>query len=194
MAGTHPAFASEAPEREPLPRLETPIRLVSPGWDYLEAYRWMLRQYDQAAEASRGRGVELAREDFGRYLAFLDRGGRGRRARAGRPGMSVFWLVDAGGQVLGSARLRHWLTERTYRIGGHIGYDIRPDLRGRGLGTLQLRLVLEQAAWRGMARVLLTVEESNTASMRVLAKCGAREDRAILRRGVRHRRYWIWLR
>jgi predicted acetyltransferase len=108
--------------------------------------------------------------------------------------MSVYWLVDAAGQVLGSARLRHWLTEQTYRIGGHIGYDIRPDLRGRGLGTLQLRLILDRAARRGMTRVLLTVEEANWPSRRILAKCDAREDRAIIRKGVRHRRYWIWLR
>lgn len=153
----------------------------------------MLGQYDQAGEAPRGRGVKLARKDFGRYLAFLARGGKSRRARDDRPMMSVYWLVDAGGQVLGSARLRHWLTERTYRIGGHIGYDIRPDLRGRGLGTLQLRLVLNQALRRGMTRALVTVEETNTASRRILAKCGARQDRAIIRKGVRHRRYWIWL-
>jgi predicted acetyltransferase len=75
--------------------------------------------------------------------------------------------------MLGGIRLRHRLSERLWQDGGHIGYDIRPSERGKGYATKMLELVLEKARERGLPWVLLTVDPSNVASIRVMEKNGA---------------------
>ena len=58
---------------------------------------------------------------------------------------------------------------------GHIGYSIRKEFRGRGYGTKGLELTLEIA--RGIVpeeEIYLRLLKSNTASLRVMEKNGAR--------------------
>ena len=46
-----------------------------------------------------------------------------------------FWLVDPSDTILGCIRLRKYLNDNLKIEGGHIGYDIRPSARNKGLGT-----------------------------------------------------------
>jgi predicted acetyltransferase len=53
--------------------------------------------------------------------------------------------------VLGAIALRHELNDRLTQL-GHIGYDIRPSARRRGLATWALGRMLERrgcSAWTG---------------------------------------------
>ena len=56
--------------------------------------------------------------------------------------------------------------------GGHIGYDVAPSYRGRGYGHIALRVSLEEAARRGISRVLLYASEDNSASRAVIERAG----------------------
>lgn len=84
---------------------------------------------------------------------------------------TVYWLyVD--GRPVGMAKLRLFLTDALRHSGGNIGYAIVPDARGKGYATELLRLVLKEAATKGIDRALITVNNSNPASIRVALKCG----------------------
>lgn len=84
---------------------------------------------------------------------------------------AVYWLyVD--GRPVGMAKLRYFLTDALRQSGGHIGYAVTPAARGRGYATELLRLVLKEAAAKGIDRALITVNNSNPASIRVALKCG----------------------
>jgi predicted acetyltransferase len=107
---------------------------------------------------------------------------------------STFWLVRNGERILGCSRLRHTLTAVLEREGGHIGYDIRPGEREQGYGTLLLRLTLDKARELGLTRVLVTADDANVASWKVIERNGGKRDDGVYAgRGGPLRRYWIAL-
>ena len=80
---------------------------------------------------------------------------------------STFWLVE-NGDVVGAANIRHALTPALRVEGGNIGYGIRPSARGRGLGTVVLRLAIDRARQLGLSEVLVTCGKNNVASARII--------------------------
>jgi predicted acetyltransferase len=99
---------------------------------------------------------------------------------------TTFWYVDAD-RYLGSIRIRHRLTPGLLEEGGHIGYDVRPSARLQGHATAMLALALEFAASLGLEHVLLTCDEDNVGSRRVIeANGGVYEDSRVGKR-----RYWV---
>lgn len=65
------------------------------------------------------------------------------------------------------------LREFALRIeGGHIGYDTVPSFRGRGVATSMLRQALPVARALGLTEVLLTCDDTNASSIRVIEKNG----------------------
>ncbi|HKO92048.1 MAG TPA: GNAT family N-acetyltransferase [Polyangiaceae bacterium] len=137
---------------------------------------------------------ELALRDFDAYLASLQRYEDPAQVPAHLVPGVVFCLVNEGEMVAG-VRLRLSLNAALEVQGGHIGYDVRPSARRQGFGSLALRLALEEASCRGLGRVLLTVDDDNHASIRIIEKCGgalsggARSP--VSGKPVRH--YWIEL-
>jgi predicted acetyltransferase len=74
--------------------------------------------------------------------------------------------------MVGMIRLRYELTASLRQLGGHIGYDVRPSLRGQGYGTRMLALVLSCAREAGLDQVMVTCDIANIASARVIEKNG----------------------
>jgi len=85
---------------------------------------------------------------------------------------ATFLLAEVAGVVVGRLSLRHELNDFLSRIGGHIGFGVLPEHRGGGHATSMLRAGLQLAANLGLTRVLLTCDEPNLASRRVIEKCG----------------------
>ena len=55
---------------------------------------------------------------------------------------------------------------------GSIGYAVRVSEQGKGYGKEILRLGLEIAKQHGMGKVLLTINDKNTASIRICEALG----------------------
>jgi predicted acetyltransferase len=105
---------------------------------------------------------------------------------AGYVPSTTWWLVDDGG-YLGRIAVRHRLTPFLLEVGGHIGYDVRPSARRRGHATAMLRAVLPHARSLGIDRALVTCDDDNIGSRKVIeAGGGIFEDQ----RGVKLR-YWV---
>lgn len=91
---------------------------------------------------------------------------------------------------IGEIAVRHRLNDALSLRGGHIGYVIRSAEWGRGYGTLMLKLALEKARERGLDRVLITCDDRNVASARVMEKNGFSLSDKIEAEGTLTRRYW----
>jgi len=125
--------------------------------------------------------------EFARYLHELEDEARDQSARPdGRIPQTTLWWVR-GDEYLGRISIRHRLTAHLREIGGHIGYDIRPSARQCGHATAMLAAALPVARSLGIDPALLTCDEDNIASRKVIeASGGMLEDN---RHGKL--RYWV---
>lgn len=106
------------------------------------------------------------------------------------------WLT-AGEEFIGPVSIRYELNERLLRSGGHVGYEIRPCYRGRGFGHRALALAMAHLQARGLTSILLTCNDGNVGSARIIEKAGGRHENTISHPdlpGLMLRRYWIELR
>ena len=107
---------------------------------------------------------------------------------------TVFWVTDESGQAIGMVRMRHYLNESLQDRGGHIGYFIRRNQRGRGYAREALRQTLAELKELGEKRALLTVDMDNAASIKVIeANGGVFESEGQGADGKKFGRYWIEL-
>lgn len=104
------------------------------------------------------------------------------------------WWMD-GQTFLGSVGVRHELNDLLQAWGGHIGYAVRPSAQRQGHASAMLAAGLDYVrANLPLTRVMLTVNEDNLGSIRVIEKNGGVLDAAIDNpwvEGQRGRRYWI---
>ncbi len=101
------------------------------------------------------------------------------------PCTTLWWVED--GRYLGRLAIRHRLNDFLRDVGGHIGYDVRPSARRQGHATAMLRAALPEALDLGIDLALVTCDEDNLASIRVIGAAGGRlED---VRNGKR--RSWV---
>ena len=105
---------------------------------------------------------------------------------------TVFWVIDEAGEAVGLVRVRHYLNDKLRERGGHIGYYIRPSQRGKGYATQALRLALVELKQLGEDRAMLSMNESNLQSRRVIeANGGVLESIGLNEDGEEFCRYWI---
>ncbi|MGC8481160.1 MAG: GNAT family N-acetyltransferase [Acidimicrobiales bacterium] len=77
-----------------------------------------------------------------------------------------------GGELIGRVSIRLALNDWLTRYGGHIGYYLRPSMRGQGHGTELLRQSLIIARALGVREVHIFCDDDNAASARVAERCG----------------------
>jgi predicted acetyltransferase len=139
-----------------------------------------------------GLGFEPAMA-FGAYLELV----HGWPLRASLPDRWVpntFLVAEVAGTLVGRTSIRHELNEFLAREGGHIGYAVLAAHRRRGYATEILRQSLVIARSVGVDRVLITCDDDNVGSIKVIESCGGRLEDVIAvsdkgAPGVR--RYWI---
>jgi len=135
---------------------------------------------------------EVLEKDFSTYVNKLLDESHGKHLPVGYVSHTVYWLIDSD-EVIGRVDIRHSLTENLMRIGGHIGYDIRPSKRNQGYGKEILKLALPKAKALGLIKVLVTCDETNIASKKIIEANGGAFENSV-KQGFgkpKKLRYWI---
>ena len=132
-------------------------------------------------------GMPLAR-----YLDVLADYARGVNLPADRVPSTFLFAFD-GEVIVGRVAIRHTLTPDLERVGGQIGYAVVPEYRRQGYATEILRQALRIARRQlGLTRALVTCDEDNVGSIKVIEKNGGvLEDIVAVEGGAPKRRYWI---
>jgi predicted acetyltransferase len=107
---------------------------------------------------------------------------------------STYWLL-CDDVMIGMCHLRHELNDFLENYGGHIGYSVRPSQRNKGYGSQMLQLALQKAKGLEIERVLITCDDDNIASARVIEKNGGKLADVVKTEYAEFlvRRYWIAL-
>ena len=130
---------------------------------------------------------------FGRYLETLEERERGIALAHGQV-PSTFLFAFVGPRIVGRTSIRHRLSRRLERVGGHVGYAVVPEFRRRGYATEILRQSLQIARDRfGIRRALVTCDDDNIGSMRVIENNGGVLENVVTDPDLPKpkRRYWI---
>jgi predicted acetyltransferase len=85
---------------------------------------------------------------------------------------STFLLATVASEIIGRTSIRHRLTETLEREGGHIGFGVLPRHCRRGYGIEILRQSLVVAHEVSVTSVMVTCDESNVGSRKVIESCG----------------------
>ena len=105
---------------------------------------------------------------------------------------ATFLVAELDGEIAGRASVRFELNEWLAAYGGHIGYGVAPAFRRRGVATEILRQALVVARAGGVDRCLLTCDDGNVGSARVIERCGGVLESVVPDEDGRPmRRYWI---
>jgi predicted acetyltransferase len=131
--------------------------------------------------------------DYAAFLRLLEdhRHGRGLPPHVAP---STFLFAFEGARIVGRASIRHALVPPLGEIAGHVGYAVLPRARNRGCATEILRQAVAYAhAELGLDRLLVTCDDDNAASMRVIEKNGGVHADTVNDASLRRpkRRYWI---
>jgi predicted acetyltransferase len=169
------------------------VKLVEPTLELKEEFLAMAREHLRVDANLQVWDFEEALADFDAYVKKLLDYARGENLPQGWVPASNYWLITGDHTVLGSSSLRHRLTDSLRKYGGHIGYYIRPSQRRKGYGNVILELTIEKAECLGLKKVLVTCDEDNVASARIIEKHGGVFKDKIMNEGheVPTRRYWI---
>ena len=167
------------------------IRLIVPNEEYLRSYKEAYDEYVDNGISTYFFTDPSSCDIFAKF----DRYRNERDLPPDRVGEDKYWLVDdEKAYFIGEIAVRHRLNDALALRGGHIGYGVRYSEWNRGYGTKMLGLALERAKEMHISPVLITCNDDNIASARVMEKNGfiLRDTITVSRDGkdLLTRRYW----
>lgn len=170
-------------------------KLVKPDIEYKDSYLDALREYQ---EEGRYTFIDIAEldESFEDFTKKLNEG----KLNLHKPFQdwvepvpeTALWLVKDG-DYIGTFNIRHRLNWHLEKWGGHVNFNIRPSMRGKGFGKKILQKGMPFICYMGINRALLTVHPDNKAGIRVIEFCGGElEDKSPATDKFPDRlRYWL---
>lgn len=130
--------------------------------------------------------------DFTKYLRLLEDWSQGKNLPE-RFVANTFLVGVVGDTIVGRISVRHELNEFLATIGGHIGYVVIPSERKKGYGTSLLSLAKPFIAALGLSSVLVTCDDDDTASIKIIESNGGVFENVVYDNDSMKmkRRYWI---
>jgi len=147
------------------------IHLTKPDMTYIGSYRAAFAEYRAHNVEDFAYPKVASKRQAKVYMARVENFRHGINIPMGYVPNSGFWLVD-GRNYLGSGDVRHYLDDNLRKLGGNIGYSIRPAAWRLGLGTLLLSMLLEEAIKLNISRPIVTCFDTNVASAKIIEKHG----------------------
>lgn len=104
---------------------------------------------------------------------------------------TCYWAIYRD-ELIGRIAIRHELNDYLRRIGGHIGFIVRPSFRQMGVASEMLRQILQTDRARAIKKILITRDEDNLASEKAIIKNGGVFEGIVANgENPKKKRFWI---
>ena len=107
------------------------------------------------------------------------------------PSSTYLGVREKDNYIVGMIDIRHYLNEYLTQVGGHIGYGVRKTQRNKGYAKQMLKLALEKCKELKIKKVLITCDEDNIASEKVILSANAKLEDIRNVDGENKKRFWI---
>ena len=107
------------------------------------------------------------------------------------PSSTYLGVREKDNYIVGMIDIRHYLNEYLTQVGGNIGYGVRKTERNKGYAKQMLKLALEKCKELKIKRVLITCDEDNIASEKVILSANAKLEDIRNVDGENKKRFWI---
>ena len=109
------------------------------------------------------------------------------------PSSTYLGVREKDNYIVGMIDIRHYLNEFLKQFGGNIGYSVRKSERNKGYAKQMLKLALEKCKDLKMKKALITCDEDNIASEKVILSANAKFEDIRTVDGKKYKRFWIEL-
>ena len=107
------------------------------------------------------------------------------------PSSTYLGVREKDNYIVGMIDIRHYLNEYLTQVGGNIGYGVRKTERNKGYAKQMLKLALEKCKELKIKKVLITCDEDNIASEKVILSANAKLEDIRNVNGENKKRFWI---
>lgn len=107
------------------------------------------------------------------------------------PSSTYLAVREKDNYIVGMIDIRHYLNEYLTQVGGNIGYGVRKTQRNKGYAKQMLKLALEKCKELKIKKVLITCDEDNIASEKVILSANAKLEDIRNVDGENKKRFWI---
>ena len=107
------------------------------------------------------------------------------------PSSTYLGVREKDNYIVGMIDIRHYLNEYLTQVGGNIGYSVRKTERNKGYAKQMLKLALEKCKELKIKKVLITCDEDNIASEKVILSANAKFEGIRCIDGENKKRFWI---
>ena len=107
------------------------------------------------------------------------------------PSSTYLGVREKDNYIVGMIDIRHYLNEYLTQAGGHIGYGVRKTERNKGYAKQMLKLALEKCKELKIKKVLITCDEDNIASEKVILSANAKLEDIRNVDGENKKSFWI---
>ena len=107
------------------------------------------------------------------------------------PSSTYLGVREKDNYIVGMIDIRHYLNKYLTQVGGNIGYGVRKTERNKGYAKQMLKLALEKCKELKIKKVLITCDEDNIASEKVILSANAKFEDIRNVDGENKKRFWI---
>ena len=141
------------------------LRLEIPNTSHEKEYNAMIEEWGDFEEIPTSPGRLFAWENFQEFLIEIQQDVVDNYRWVNS---TLFFLMDED-KILGAIQVRHHIDHPNLKdTGWHIGYGIRPSERRKWYATKMLSLWLKEAKKLGIDKVLISCDDDNMASEKVI--------------------------
>lgn len=107
------------------------------------------------------------------------------------PSSTYLGVREKDNYIIGMIDIRHYLNDFLKQFGGNIGYGVRKTEKNKGYAKQMLKLALEKCKELKIKKVLITCDEDNIASEKVILSANAKFEDIRNIDGENKKRFWI---